>query len=206
MVAEAVTARMLPNSIAYVKLFTFTANAANQVFAALKGPAMSAAPRGIVLDLRGNPGGEEAQAVRLVSAFVHHRIVGYQVGGNGQRDALHTDDTVALLHAPLVVLTDGGSASSSELVASAVRDLRLGRVVGSRTAAEIAGAYFYSLSDGSALEITQFHIFGANGEKLDRIGVTPGQQVAATAADLSAGDDPVIDRAVQDIEHATGQG
>lgn len=198
----AVTARALPGSIAYMKLYTFSANAAAQVFAAIKGLRLGGPARGLILDLRGDPGGEENQAVRLLSAFAHRQTVGYEVGGAGHRHALRTDDTVPLLHVPLVVLTDGGSASSSELVAAAVRDLHLGLVVGSHTAGDLAGAYFYSLSDGSALEITQFHVLGALGETVDGAGIAPDQQVTATAQDLSAGDDPVIDRAVQDLDEA----
>jgi carboxyl-terminal processing protease len=205
LLAPTVTARELPGAIAYVKLYDFSANAAAQVFAALRTLRLGAAPRGLVLDLRGNPGGAEEQAVRVLSAFVHHAVVGYEVDGDGRRDALRTADTVLLLHMPLVVLTDGGSASSSELVAAAVRDLHLGLVVGSHTAGDLAAAYFYSLSDGSALEITQFHVLGALGETVDGIGIAPNQQVAATAHDLSAGDDPVIDRAVQDIEGSARQ-
>lgn len=200
LLAPTVTARLLPGAIAYVKLYAFSANAAARVFAALRDLRPGATPRGLILDLRGNPGGEEDQAVQLLSAFVHRQTIGYEVGGTGKRRALRTDDAIPLLHVPLVVLTDGGSASSSELVAGAVRDLHLGLVVGSQTAGDLAGAYFYSLSDGSALEITQFHVLDALGETVDGIGIAPNQQVTVTAQDLSAGDDPVIDRAVQDIE------
>jgi len=199
MVAQPVTARELASGIAYIKLFAFTSNAADRVMAALKSLRLGSSLRGIILDLRGNAGGAEDQAIQIVSAFAHHGVVGYRVQGNGKRVALHTDDSVTLLHTSLAVLTDGDSASSSELVAGAVRDLHLGVIVGSRTAGELASAYFYSLSDGSALEITQSHILGALGERVDEIGITPNQQVTATAADLSRGDDPVIDRAVEDI-------
>jgi carboxyl-terminal processing protease len=203
LLAPTLTARALAGTIAYVKLYQFSANAAAQVFAAIKALPLSGPARGLILDLRGDPGGEEDQAVRLLSAFVHARTVGYEVGGAGHRHALRTDDTVPLLHLPLVVLTDGGSASSSELVAGAVRDLRLGLVVGSRTAGDLAGAYFYSLSDASALEITQFHVLDALGETVDGVGIDPNQQATVTAQDLSTGDDPVIDRAVQDLDAAS---
>ncbi len=200
MVTPFATARVVGNGIAYVRLFEFSADAASRVFTAIKGLHLGTAVRGVVLDLRGNPGGAEDQAVQILSAFARHAVVGYEVQGSGKRVALRTDSTVSALHGPLVVLTDGDSASSSELVASAVRDLKLGKVVGSRTGGELAGAYFYSLSDASALEITAFHVLGAKGEKVDKVGVAPDQQVTVTAAELSAGDDPVVDQAVRDIQ------
>jgi carboxyl-terminal processing protease len=153
-----------------------------------------------VLDLRGNLGGTQDQAVRILSAFTRNAVVGYEVQGNGKRTALRTSGTVSALRVPLVVLTDNASASSSELLAAAVRDLRLGQVVGSRTEGDLAGAYFYSLSDASALEITAFHVLGAKAEQVDKVGVVPTQQVTATASELSAGDDPVVDQAVRDIQ------
>jgi carboxyl-terminal processing protease len=199
MVMPFVTAHLLSTGIAYVRVVEFSANAASRVLAAIQGLKLVKGLRGVVLDLRGNPGGTEDQAVKILGDFVPKAVVGYEVHGNATRDALRTGSTATLQHVPLEVLTDGDSASSSELVASAVRDLDLGHVVGSRTAGEIAGAYFYSLSDASSLEITAFHVLGAKGEKIDNIGVAPDQQATATAAALSAGDDPVIDRAVRDI-------
>ena len=201
MVTQPVYARVVGNGIAYVRLLEFSADAAARVSAAIKGLHLGTGLRGVVLDERGNPGGAEDQAVQILSAFTHNATVGYEVHGDGTRDPLLTDDKVPLLYVPLAVLTDGDSASSSELVAAAVRDLHLGTVIGSRTGGELASAYFYSLSDASSLEITQFHVLGAKGEKVDKIGVAPDQQASTTAVELSAGYDPVIDQAVRDILH-----
>lgn len=199
MVTQPVSARVVGSRIAYVRLLEFSADAAARAFAAIKGLHLGSGLRGVVLDERGNLGGAEDQAVQILGAFAHNAVVGYEVDGNGKRVALRTGSTVPFLRVPLVVLTDNESASSSELVAAAVRDLRLGTLVGSRTSGDLAGAYFYSLSDGSALEITALHVLGANGELIDKIGVAPDQQATATAKQLSAGVDPVIDQAVSDI-------
>jgi carboxyl-terminal processing protease len=199
MVAPSVTARELGHGIAYVRLFEFSADASSQVFTAIKRLHLGTTLRGVVLDLRGNPGGTESQAVEILSAFDRNAVVGFEVQGSGKRAALSTDNAIPYLHVPLVVLTDSDSASASEVVAAAVRDLHLGEVVGGRTAGELAGAYFYSLSDGSSLEITAFHVLGPKGERIDGVGVPPNQQIMASAGQLSAGHDPVIDQAVHDI-------
>ncbi len=173
LVSQPVSARQLPGNIAYVRLYTFTSNAYSQVFAALKKLASQQALQGVVLDLRDNPGGDEDQAVQILSAFVHQKVIGYSADSAGHRDPIRTNNKVSLFNKPLAVLIDGGSASSSELVAAAVRDLHLGTVAGSRTAGALAAAYFYSLSDGSGLEITADRVLGALGEKVDGIGVPP---------------------------------
>lgn len=202
LVTPATTARVVAGSIAYVKLYMFTDNAAAQVFSAIKRLGLGTSMRGLILDLRGNGGGAADQAVRIISALTHHAVVGYQVDGRGHRDPQRTDNDVSLLHTPVAVLIDGGSASSSELVAGAVRDLHLGTLVGTRSAGAIAGAEFYGLNDGSGLEITEDRVLGPLGETIDGIGITPRQQRVATAADLSAGHDPVIDQAVRDVRQA----
>lgn len=204
LVTPATTTRVLAGDIAYVKLYAFTTSAAHQVFSAIKGLDLGASLRGVILDLRGDGGGDKDQAIRIISAFVHNAIVGYEVNGRGHRAAQRTDNRVSLLHKPIVVLIDAGSASSSELVAGAVRDYHLGMLVGTRTAGAIAGAEFYGLSDGSGLEVTVDRVLGPLGEKVDGVGIAPNQQYITTAADLSAGRDPVIDEAVRDIKRATG--
>jgi carboxyl-terminal processing protease len=199
LVTPVATARILAGDIAYIRLEVFTTQAATQVTAALRGLHLGTRLRGVILDLRGNPGGDADQAVRLLSMFIHHHVVAINVNGSGKRSPQRTVNSVPLLHVPLVVLTDAGSASSSELVAGAIRDLHAGLVVGTRTAGALAGAEFYGLSDGSGLEITEVHVLGANGERIDNVGVAPNQRVLATALDLSQGQDPVIAQAVADL-------
>lgn len=192
-------ARIVAGDVYYVKLFGFTADAANEVFADIKALHGPAGMEGVVLDLRGNGGGLVDGAVRLLSAFVHNKTLFISVDGNGKRDPQKTDNSVPLLHQHLVVLTDSGSASSSEIIASAVRDYHLGTIVGTRTAGALAGAEFYGLSDGSGLEITEAHVLGAKGEVVDGVGVTPDNLITTTARDLSTGHDYTIDQAVRNL-------
>jgi carboxyl-terminal processing protease len=194
--------RLLAGTIAYVRLYGFTKHAANEVLDGIKG--LGPAVRGVVLDLRGNEGGYADQAVRLLSSFIHHKVVAVSVDGNGKRDPQRTDDRVALLHLPLAVLIDQGSASSSEIVAGSVRDFGIGRLFGERTGGALAGAEFFALGDGSGLEITEAYVLGPESERIDGIGVPPDDHVATTAVELSAGHDPAVDQAVRYLRAQAG--
>jgi carboxyl-terminal processing protease len=192
-----VTVHLVAGSFYYVRLYSFTKNSTDEILtdiAALKAPQ---AVKGIVLDLRGNGGGLIDGAVRLLSAFVHHKTLFVSVNGAGKKDPQRTDDKVPLLHLPVVVLIDSGSASSSEIVATAVRDYHLGALVGMRTAGALGGAEFFGLNDGSGMEVTEARVLGAKGEVIDGIGVGPGKHISTSAHDLSTGHDPTIDAAIR---------
>jgi carboxyl-terminal processing protease len=198
------TSRLIAGEMYYVKLFSFTKNAAGPILAGITARQASMKIHGIVLDLRGNQGGVIDGAIRLLSAFVHHKTLFYSVDGKGKRSPQRADNSVPLLSVPLVVLTDAASASSSEIVAGAVRDYHLGALVGTRTAGALAGADFFGLNDGGGLEITEVRVLGPHGEKVDGVGVVPDQQITTSPRDLSTGHDPAIDSAVRDLKKLAG--
>jgi carboxyl-terminal processing protease len=199
-----ITSRMLSTGAIYIRLYNFTADAATKVFSAIARAERAAPVSGVILDLRNNPGGDKDQAVRILSAFVHKHVLAYTVDGEGHRAPDRTVDSVPLLRLPLAVLIDGGSASSAELVAGAVKDLALGSIVGKRSAGQIAEAEFFGLGNGGGLEITELRVLGAHAEKMDGVGVLPDSTVSATPRDLEAGHDSVIARAVQLLQQASG--
>jgi carboxyl-terminal processing protease len=196
--APIVSARVLHDSLAYVKLTQFTPDAGDQVLKAIDSLHLGGRLRGIILDLRDNHGGSPDGVSQLLGAFVHGKIVGYLVDGEGKRTALSTTDTVSLLHQPLVVLTNRGCASACEEFSGAVKDLGIAPLVGTRTAGAIAGvASAYFLNDGSTLGITAQRGLGARGEKLDGTGVAPDYEAPQTAQELSSGQDPAIEKAIK---------
>jgi carboxyl-terminal processing protease len=192
-----VSGKLVRGDVAYVQLTAFGPNAANTVLQTVSSLAAVHALRGLVLDLRGNAGGDPTEVARLLGAFVHHRVWSYDVDVSGRRTANHTDDSVPLLHLPLVVLTDRSCVSGCDAFSGAVKDLRAGTLVGTRTAGLVAGpANAYRLDDGSTLGLPAKHQVGANGEMIDGIGVPVDDYAPLTAAALSAGDDPGVDMAL----------
>jgi carboxyl-terminal processing protease len=151
----------------------------------------------VVLDLRGNNGGSPREAIRLVSAFVHGKVTAYLCTVDGKCETMRTDDTVELLNLPLVVLTDRSCASACEHFTSAVKDLRIGQLVGTRTAGVISGpAKTYLLSNNTLLGFPPKHHLGPNREVIDRIGVPPDHYVPLTPKDAATGRDPALAKAL----------
>ncbi|WP_326825350.1 S41 family peptidase [Streptosporangium sp. NBC_01756] len=194
---QVVRSKLLEDGIAYVRLTGFASDSANRVFKAISRLRTGRTLSGVVLDLRGNGGGSPVEAIRLVSAFGHGKVTAYQCTVDGKCATSWTDDTVELLNLPLTVLTDRSCASACEHFSSAVKDLRLGRLVGTRTAGVISGpAQPYLLSNNTTLSFPARHHLGPNREVIDRIGVPPDHHVPLTPKDAAAGRDPALAKAL----------
>jgi carboxyl-terminal processing protease len=193
----AIQSRLVDGGVGYVSFSVFDADLAGEVLAAIAKLRQGTDLRGVVLDLRGNGGGDPVAVTRLVSSFVHGRTFGYFCDVRGKCTPTRTDDSVELLHLPLVVLTDRRCASACDAFSNAAKDLHFGTLVGTRTAGVASGpAEDYLLQDGSVLTQPGSHGLGANKEVIDTIGVAPDYYTPMTAAALSAGRDPGLDKAV----------
>lgn len=189
--------RLVDGNIAYVMIPGFFPGMADQVLAAVAELRKNTQLRGVILDLRGNGGGSPAEVSRLLGALAHDTVISYWCDVRDHCTANRTDDSVALLNLPLVALTDRNCASACDSFASAVKDLHLGALVGTRTAGAVSGPGApYLLGDGSILGVPKYHEIAANHEVVNTIGVAPDHYAPLTAADLSAGRDPGLARAV----------
>lgn len=192
-----VSSKVVGGDLAYVRLTGFSPDAATKVFKAIDALRAGRTLSGLVLDLRGNTGGSPEAAVQLVSAFGHGKVTAYQCAGDGSCTTSSTDNGIELLNLPLVVLTDRNCASACDHFTSAIKDLRLGTLVGTRTAGIVSGpAQPYLLSDNTMLSMPSRHHLGPNREQIDRVGVAPDHHVPPTAADVAAGRDRALAKAV----------
>ena len=193
----AVSAKLLNGHIAYVQLPGFFPGSADQVLQAVHGLAGNAKLRGLILDLRGNGGGTVADPARLLGAFIHGAAWSYDCDVHGSCTAHYTDSSVPLLHLPLVVLTDRNCASACDAFSGAVKDLRLGTLVGTRTSGIVAApAAAYLLDDASLIILPATQELSARHELINGIGVAPDYYLPLTAQDLSTGHDPDIAKAL----------
>ena len=195
--ASLVSAKLLGGDIAYVQLPAFFPGAADQVLQAIANLAPGARRHGLILDLRGNDGGAPSEVATLLGAFIHGAAWSYDCDPHGHCTANDTDSSTPLLHLPLVVLTDRNCVSACDAFSGAVKDHRLGTLVGTRTAGIASGpATSYLLSDGSLLALPAVHELGADHELINGIGVAPDYFLPLTADDLSTGRDPDIAEAL----------
>jgi len=142
---------------------------------------------GIVLDLRGNPGGLIDEAVLVSSQFVEDGLITFTKGRTKPRREFEASEDVDAIAGgiPVVVLVDGGSASAAEIVTGALRDTKRATVVGTRTFGKGVFQDVERLSNGGVLEITAGEYFLPKGENIGKKGVVP---------EIRARDDPATDR------------
>ncbi|MBN6056629.1 peptidase [Nonomuraea sp. RK-328] len=194
---QVVQSKLLEDGIGYVRMRGFAPDSADRVLKAISRLRTGRTLTGVVLDLRGNGGGSPAETIRLLSAFAHGKVTAYQCTVEGACETMRTDDTVELLGLPLVALTDRSCASACEHFSSAVKDLRIGQLVGTRTAGVISGpAQPHLLANNTMLNFPTRHHLGPNREVIDRIGVPPDHHVPLTPADAAAGRDPALAKAL----------
>ncbi|RBQ17643.1 peptidase [Spongiactinospora rosea] len=192
-----VAAELLGDDVAYVRLSGFTPDAADRVLKAIGRLRAGRTLTGLVLDLRGNGGGSPDEVNRLLGGFAHGKVTAYQCAVDGDCQSMRTDDGVPLVGLPLAVLIDGGCASACEHFSSAVRDLRLGTLVGTRTAGAVSGpARPYLLGNNTVLSFPGRHHLAPDREVIDRIGVAPHHHVPPTAKDAAAGRDAALAKAL----------
>ncbi|MBX5447892.1 MAG: S41 family peptidase [Acidothermus cellulolyticus] len=167
------------NGVMIIKVSAFSRGVANRV-RTLDALARTQRDRGIVLDLRGNPGGLLEEGVQTASVFLDGGLVATFVRRGAQPVALKAAPGGDIA-TPLAVLVDGGTASAAEIVAGALQDRQRAVVVGSPTFGKGSVQQPIPLADGSAIEFTVGTYLTPAGRSLDGVGVQPDVPVAANA-------------------------
>ncbi|SMC57760.1 S41 family peptidase [Kibdelosporangium aridum] len=194
---EVVESKLLPGDVAYVSMRGFARDAADKVLKAIADLGKDRTLRGVVLDLRGNGGGSPDEVKKLVSSWVHGKTYSYWCDVKDKCTPNRTDDSVPLVNLPLITLTDRRCASACDAFSSAAKVLKFGTLVGQRTAGAVSGpGDGWVLDDGSMIGLPKIHEIGPDRAKVDTVGVPPDHFAPITAADLSAGRDPGVAKAL----------
>ncbi len=170
--------------IGYIRLSEFTAHATEQTRAAiesLKAEQVDA----FVLDLRGNPGGLMDASINIAQMWLDHGLIVRTVDRGGHDEAIRARP-IALTNLPLAILVDHDSASSSEILAGALKDNQRAKVIGSQTFGKALVQGVHQLSDGSGLAITVARYYTPNGTDINRKGIIPDVPVALTPEQLES--------------------
>lgn len=170
-----VTAKALPGQVAYVKLAAFTETAP----AAFKA-ALSNLPKqgGLILDLRGNPGGLLGPVKEIASQLTRGGTLYVEVGPGNKRKGFVLPAANRAAR-PTVVLVDPGTASSAEVLAGALRDKKIGVLVGTKTFGDALVQTLYPLPDGSAFTLTTGKLLPPGGKSWHRVGLAPDVVLAS---------------------------
>ncbi|MFG1850369.1 S41 family peptidase [Actinomadura geliboluensis] len=174
-----VTVTDLPDHARRIRVGAFSRGTGREVRDAVTGRAPSGRPTGgVLLDLRGNPGGLLDEAVETASAFLAGGpVVTYEPRGRPVQRRTVTAPGDA--DTPLVVLVDAGTASAAEIVAGSLRDRDRAVIVGSRTYGKGSVQEPIGLADGSVIELTVGRYRTPGGRNLDGVGIEPDVAVSA---------------------------
>lgn len=168
------------NRIGYIRLIEFSAHASEQMKAAIKDLETQNVD-GFVLDLRGNPGGLLNASIEIAEMWLNKGFIVHTVDRKGKQDDVIAHPT-ALTQRPLVVLVDGGSASSSEILTGALQDNQRAKVIGTSTFGKALVQSVHQLSDGSGVAITVAQYFTPKGTDINHKGITPDISIELTPA------------------------
>ena len=184
---------------AVIRLEQFSTGAADDMVQALKDARAAGADR-IVLDLRGNPGGYVNEAVGVASQFLSSGIVYIERNAAGERTEHPVSPDGVATDLPLVVLVDGTTASSSEIVSGALQDAGRAKIVGETTFGTGTVLGEFNLSDGSALRIGTVEWLTPQGRRIWHEGIAPDDPVTLPDGVVPLTPDDVRDLTPAEVE------
>jgi carboxyl-terminal processing protease len=187
------------NKYAVVRLDQFSSGVHGEVNAALRKAFKKDKAKGVVFDLRSNPGGLVTEAQLVASAFLEDgKIVTTKGRAVPSKTLSAVGDPIAP-KIPLVVLVDRNSASAAEIVAGALQDRKRATLVGTRTFGKGVFQEVLELSNGGALDITAGQYFLPSGRNLGGAGVSTG---SGLTPDVRAADDPKTTKVDEGLDKA----
>lgn len=167
---KSVKASVIDNNIGYIKILSFDDLTYEDFKEELKS-LQKQKVKGIVLDLRNNPGGLLDVCAEITDEFLDEGDIVYTETRNGEREYLKSNKKSIDL--PLVLLVNEGSASASEILAGAIKDRERGVLVGTKTFGKGIVQRIFKLADGSGYKLTVSEYFTPNGTNIHGIGITP---------------------------------
>ena len=197
---NSVEGKMLDNNLAYIHINNFGEQTSQELDTTL-GDLMKQNPKGIILDLRDNPGGYLTTAVDVGSQFIDKGVILYEKHGDGTRDAYDAHGNGLATDIPMVVLINEGSASASEIVAGALQDYGRAKLIGVQSYGKGSVQNWVPLSNNQgAARVTIARWLTPKERLIDHIGLTPDVVVEMTHDDFVAGLDPQLDAAKETLQ------
>ncbi|MGI9213623.1 MAG: S41 family peptidase, partial [Methylococcaceae bacterium] len=184
---KSVKSRILEDGYGYLRITSFQSKTGDNVNDALRELQKSAPLKGLVLDLRNNPGGVLNAAVSVSDSFLEDGLIVYTDGRVEDAKMKFSATPNDLLHgAPIVVLINGGSASASEIVAGALQDHRRAVIMGEKTFGKGSVQTILPTSNGGAVKLTTARYYTPSGRSIQAEGITPDVPISKVKLEMAA--------------------
>lgn len=195
-VVKSVKTEMRKDGIFIIRVSSFNDDTSD-LFNAAVNTILTKNPKGIILDLRNNPGGYLETAVDMASEWIEAGPVVAEQFNSNRRNEYPADGQARLKDYPTVVLVNGGSASASEIVAGALRDYKKATLIGEKTFGKGSVQTLNSLSGGAALKVTVAKWLTPAGDCINEKGIDPNMEIKLTNEDIDKDLDPQLDKALE---------
>ena len=171
-----VEGKVLSNNIGYIKFTSFDESTAED-FKNQYEELNKQGIKSLIIDLRNNGGGIVDEALKIADYMTDKgSVLLYEVDKNG-KETVKKSENDPIINMPIIVLTNGNTASASEILAGALKDLGKAKIVGTKTYGKGVIQQILTLSDGSGLKITIEEYQTPNKNKINKIGITPDEEV-----------------------------
>lgn len=197
---KSVKLEIKPDDIARLRITKF-GDTTGKEFDAAANQIVTRGAKGIILDLRNNPGGYLDKAVDIASRFIPKgRAVVMEEDNTGKRETLYTTGGDKLSKLPIVILINEGSASASEILAGALRDDRQIRLIGKKSFGKGSVQELINLPQNTSVKITVAKWLTPNGDYIMEKGINPDVEVDLSLDDFNNNRDPQLDRAIEVLQ------
>jgi len=194
---ESVKWEIKENKIALIEISRFGEETEDE-FEKAVGKILNSDPKGIVLDLRNNPGGYLDTAVQIGSEFIPKKeVVAIEEFAGGEQSQFKSKGPVRLQGLPIIVLVNEGSASASEILGGALQDYGIARLVGKKTFGKGSVQQLEEFNDGSKVRVTIAKWLTPKGRYIHDEGIEPDFEVELSNEDINADRDPQMERAME---------
>lgn len=195
-VVKSVRTKFLRDGIALVEITNFNSDTSKE-FSKAVDEVLAHDTKGVIIDLRNNPGGFLDRATAVAGEWVGDQIVVTERRQGVTVDEFHGTGRGRLKGMPTILLVNQGSASASEIVAGALQDYGAGKLVGMKTYGKGSVQDYTELANGTAVKITVAEWLTPKGRFINEIGIEPDVEVDRTEEDYNAERDPQLEKALE---------
>ena len=160
--------------------------------------------KGLVVDLRANPGGNLAPVTQMLDLLLPKGTIVSTKDKSGHEEVISSDDEHQFTK-PMSVVVDGNSASASEIFAGAIQDYRLGSIVGTTTYGKGIVQQIFDLGDGTCVKLTMAEYYTPNGRNIHKKGITPDVEVEYQRDENNPNADNQLDAALKQVRNKINQ-